>query len=91
MINERYLELEQYFQLDEIDRYVVILTVASGGSGCPQKLVLIAFDESHLIESSPQFRNCHEHPTFISANEHLIINFPYGKSPIAESLNREGY
>lgn len=90
VINERYVELERYLQLAEINRYVVILSVASGGSGCPQKLVLISFDESRLIESSPQFGNCHEDPTFISDDERLIINFPYGNNPIDQSWTYDG-
>jgi hypothetical protein len=85
VINERYVDLEPYIQLTEINRYVVILSVASGGSGCLQKLVLISFDESRLIESSPQFGNCHEDPTFISDDERLVINFPHGKNSIDQS------
>jgi len=85
-----YVNRQRYFQLKEIDRYVVVVSVASGGSGCPQKLILIAFDENRLIESSPQFGNCHEDPTYISDDEHVVINFPYGQKPIAESWTYDG-
>lgn len=90
IINERFVDLEGYHHLAELNTDVVIISTASGGNACPKKLVLIAFNANGLLHASPEFGNCHEDPTFTSNSSTLRIDFPHGDNPVAETWSYGG-
>lgn len=65
VINNRFADIENYFDLVDLNR-VVVLSSADGGNACPKKLLLVAFNDAGLVTVTPEFGNCHETRQLIS-------------------------
>lgn len=98
VIDEPLVDLVGSYNLVTLNQKVVLLSAASGGNACPQKLVLIAFTKGGMISdkdvrlvlASSQFGNCHEDPIITANGSRVRIDFPWGRTPVAESWRYDG-